>query len=417
MDDRADCAARRPIAHWVLAAATLWGCGDAMPTPEPTVPAVAESLGDTPDKADDAAAADSALGTPLTCSAPSNGFDPNGVHDLGDGPQFEGWYYRVTPPATPDAAPGTRESWVLIVAYWVDRHGDRRAFVELVEGPSGRTLKRVYEDVDLDAIQDGQGIFALSVGDLFFTADTVIGRFESEGGEVVELDWDLDACARWGAPDDDRNRWTMGWVTEAPGVPLRWHVHHLKGEARGTVRIDGAARTFDGAALHQEKNWGRAFPSRWIWLQANDFEDRPDVALAAAGGPIFAPSWSPSGYMLGLRWRDRFFTFRTQDTHQFPLARFEIDEENGLARWSLDAENLRHRVEIRAHADAGALIPIDVPADGGLAVGAVEHLAATVDVTLYARDGLGWRLLGTARTHTAAVEAGGEFARAEGLIP
>jgi len=246
------------------------------------------------------------------------------------------------------------------------------------------------------------------------------GRFWAEGGEEVEVDLRVEGCAYWGGPHDERDRWTMGWVTELPGPPLKWHVEHLKGRATGAVRVrEGGALVEEGALteapLHQEKNWGRAFPSTWVWLQSDVFEGRPDVAFAAAGGPIFAGDWSPSGYMLGLRWRDEFLSLRTQDGHGFSGVSFEV--EGGEARWALNAEGPRRRVEVRARAPVAELIDIDVPGEGGLELKAVEHLRADLEVSLYERSWLGWRLVEVLRSRLAAVEAGGEFARAAGLLP
>ena len=45
----------------------------------------------------------------LSCSRVLDEHDPNGVHNMGNEPHFEGWYYRVTDPNTED-------SWVIIVA-------------------------------------------------------------------------------------------------------------------------------------------------------------------------------------------------------------------------------------------------------------------------------------------------------------
>ena len=362
---------------------------------------------------------------PLTCAAPPRGFTPNAVHDLGDGAHFEGWYYRVT---SPGGAEGDEQVWVLITAYWRDAAGAERAFVKLINGVTGRVYKRVFEGpeegVSIEELQRGANDLSVRLGvegdGLALSAEGVSGRFWAEGGEEVEVALAVEGCAYWGSPFHERDRWTMGWVTELPGPPLKWHVEHIKGRATGGVRVleggevieEGA---LEGAPLHQEKNWGRSFPSTWVWLQSDVFEGRPDVAFAAAGGPIFSWEGSPSGYMLGLRWRDEFLSLRTQDGHGFSGVEFKAEE--GEARWALNAEGLRWRVEVRARAPLGELINIDVPGEGGLELKAVEHLRADLEVALYERSWRGWRLVEVLHSRLAAVEAGGEFARAAGLLP
>ena len=346
----------------------------------------------------------------LRCSNRPQGHDPNGVHDLGETPHFEGWYYRISHPTT-------QESWVLIAAYWQDDYAEGHAFIELIHHPSGRIYKAIYDDVSVDSIQANAGEFVLKLDDLLLTANEIRGHFRTDLGESIYLDLVVDGCAYWGAPQDEGNRWTMGWATEMPGVPLRWHVHHLKAQATGQIETDEYRWSFNGYPLHQEKNWGRAFPSSWIWMQSNRFEGRPDVAFAAAGGQIFPTRWSPDGYMAGLRWRDQFFTWRTQDGHRFPEAKFSIDETTGRGSWRLEAENWRHRIEVSIDAPLSQLIPIDVPTDGGLQIGAVEHLAADMEIKVYRRSGVSWALVDTVYSRSTAVEAGGDVARSLGLIP
>ena len=363
--------------------------------------------------------------SPLTCASPPNGFTPNSVHDLGDGAHFEGWYYRVTSPGEGGEAD---QVWVLITAYWRDSAGAERAFVKLINGVTGRVYKRVFEGeaegVRVGEIQAGANDLSVLLGSaedgVSLTHEGVVGRFWTEEGEEVEVELSVEGCAYWGSPFHERDRWTMGWVTELPGPPLKWHVEHLKGSATGWVRVRGGGALLEegevaGAPLHQEKNWGRAFPSTWVWLQSDVFEGRPDVAFAAAGGPIFSWDWSPSGYMLGLRWRDEFLSLRTQDGHVFSGVDFKV--EGGEALWSLDAEGLQRRVEVRARAPISELIEIDVPGEGGLELKAVEHLRASLEVTLYERSWLGWREVERVRSRLAAVEAGGGFARDAGLLP
>ena len=110
----------------------------------------------------------------------------------------------------------------------------------------------------------------------------------------------------------------MGLPERLPFIPLKWQVMHLDGSAVGKIAIDGQTTTLDDASVHFEKNWGDKFPTRWHWLQANQFTGETDVAFVGAGSPIFPFGFSPEGYMLGLRVGDDFFSWRTQD-----LARFQ----------------------------------------------------------------------------------------------
>ena len=339
----------------------------------------------------------------LSCSRVLDEHDPNGVHNMGSEPHFEGWYYRVTDPNTED-------SWVIIVAYWLNDSGETSAFIELIHAETGAVYKEVIEGVDLAAIQDQAGTFDINFGGMRFSSEHIAGSFTTEDGAEVTVNIAIDGCARWGAPDDDFNRWTMGWVTEMPGVPLRWHVNHLKAFATGTIETPDGQWIIDDFPIHQEKNWGEAFPKKWMWFQANQFEGRDDVAFAAAVGPVITHRFAPTGYMAGLRINDEFFTWRTQDTHSLERAWFWVNERTNEARWSLVGESHRYRVDVEVWAPLEELIPIDIPTNDGLQPGAVEHLAARMEIRLYEKNLIGWSLMEEITTTAAAVEAGGTYA-------
>ena len=347
--------------------------------------------------------------TPLTCSPEAQEESSNGVHDMGSNPHFEGWYYRFTHPRTD-------ESWVLITAYWLDDEGEGHGFLKLIHGPHGDSYTETLTNVDVASIHANKGYFSVQLGSLWFSADGVVGTLKADSGEEVELDLAIEGCARWGAPFDEGNRWTMGWATNAPGVPLRWHVHHLKAESRGTIRTYYGEWALDEYTVHQEKNWGQAFPTSWIWFQANQFVDRPDVAFAAAG-PIFPNRFSPNGYMAGLRINDEFYTWRSQDAHIFPDVEFQVDHAEQLARWRFVGESIRSKIEVDVEVPLSELIPIAVPTNSGLEIGAVEHLAADLKLKLYRRSVLGWEEVEVVRSLSAAVEVGGDWARSKQLIP
>ena len=124
----------------------------------------------------------------LSCSEPSRGHDPNGVHDLGDGPHFEGWYYRIT-------QPDSENSWVLIAAYWMDKDKQGHAFVELIHSPSGQTFKEVFTDVDIERIQDTAGTFELQLGELWLSADRIKGAITPSQHNRIFVDLTVEGCA------------------------------------------------------------------------------------------------------------------------------------------------------------------------------------------------------------------------------
>ena len=102
-------------------------CSDPSSQPELNSSETSKSQGMTDGKVDDhRLTSEPSRQQDLSCSTPNTGWDPNGIHKMSGTQQFEGWYYRVT-------EPNRAESWVIITAYWRDRLGDTRAFIELIQ--------------------------------------------------------------------------------------------------------------------------------------------------------------------------------------------------------------------------------------------------------------------------------------------
>jgi tocopherol cyclase len=51
------------------------------------------------------------------------------------------------------------------------------------------------------------------------------------------------------------------------------------GLATGWIDWNGKRYDFTNAPAYGEKNWGRAFPQKWFWLNCNGFNNEPDLAL------------------------------------------------------------------------------------------------------------------------------------------
>ncbi|HOX22345.1 MAG TPA: tocopherol cyclase family protein, partial [Elusimicrobiales bacterium] len=66
-------------------------------------------------------------------------------------------------------------------------------------------------------------------------------------------------------------------------LPLHWHVHSLASETIYEITLNGQKFSGTGTA-HQEKNWGKVFPSAWIWLQGISSDG--EAQLAATGGKL-----------------------------------------------------------------------------------------------------------------------------------
>ena len=310
--------------------------------------------------------------------------DPLPAHDVA----MEGYFWRFTEPVTGRAVialngvnRGPSASWSTL-----GLAGHPNGFLRTVAHPEGR------------ASHSGLGAFG---GDAFEgTAD----RLSVDLGADAKLDVTVDRPIGW-------PRRSLGGSSVFQAVPALnqyWHPWLLGGVTRGHVVLGADEWDLDGWSVYAEKNWGKGgFPESWWWGQAHGFDD-PAACVAFAGGDVTAGPLRTRVTALVVLLPDGRL-LRLGDPLVSPVHAEVTDE-----RWLLRGRSALWRVEVEGCAplDDAHVLPVPLPAEGRNVPGAIEHLGATLRVSVWRRGRLAW----AGESRVAALEHGGiERARAEVL--
>jgi hypothetical protein len=174
-------------------------------------------------------------------------------------------------------------------------------------------------------------------------------------------------------------------------LPLHWYVHTRATLADYTLTLlDGAApRVTRGRAwAHVEKNFGQAFPSAWMWMQATSTDGQAHVALA--GGRIEMGPLQMTTYMIGYKSPAVEASFRPSEieTNFYPY----VDPCAG--RFTMRALNLEHELLIEAVADPQSFGSISIPTrQGYVKNGGRESFSSRVTVEVLRNDWAGQLLV------------------------
>ena len=140
------------------------------------------------------------------------------------------------------------------------------------------------------------------------------GRATSTNGERLSavFDFDILPTVGWGetlladtettsSSSSSEQFSTAGWLSAFPVFEPHYQVLISKGTTMGSLTLkeehDEGSSEFahydlDGATMYLEKNWGRSFPSRWWWIQANTFVENKDLSITSTAArrqlPFFA---------------------------------------------------------------------------------------------------------------------------------
>jgi tocopherol cyclase len=259
-------------------------------------------------------------------------FDPRRDHAA----RFEGYYWRFSDHA--------RGRVVIALCGLCRLPGHRWAVVALAAHPGGRVHESIAGRADADS-----EAFGVRAGTAVAASDRSV-RFDL--GAAARLNAELVPTSTW-----PRRRWGGSGVGQlVPGLPQYWHPWLLGGVARGEATIDGERIILDGANAYAEKNWGRAFPERWWWGQADAF-DVGDACVAFAGGPLRVARLAPT--LVAIRVEERLISLTP------PLAQTAAAVEAGS--WRLRTRSPRYAVEIEGE-EHGSSVRLPVPTPDRVAV-------------------------------------------------
>lgn len=284
---------------------------------------------------------------------------PNRYHGWGKNANFfEGWYFKIVDPTE-------QYAFAVIPGIAMGPDGRQQAFVQRLDG---KKAQAAFHEFSADAFQPEFDRFAVKVGDNYFSADHIHLHLPELQGELF-----FDHLYPWpkmlGAPG------IMGWYSFVPFMECYHGVVSVDHTIRGELEVYGKRVDFTGGRGYIEKDWGRSFPSSWIWMQTNHFEADRRVSLMASVANI---PWIGShfiGCIVGFLLDDTLYRFAT-----YTGAKMKIDlREQGV---DLIFTDRKYRLEISAEqGHAGALVsPIS-----GMMTGKVnESMQAKVNVRFFA---------------------------------
>ena len=194
------------------------------------------------------------------------------------------------------------------VAYAAD--GSGQAFIQVLDGMG---CSAHFHAFPVAAFRPAPDKFAVTIGDNYFGADRLRLQLPGMTGEVSwtnTVDWPT----TWGAPG------VMGWYAFVPFMECYHGVVSMDHDLQGTLRHNDRTIDFTGGKGYIEKDWGRSFPSSWIWLQSNNFPAHPGTSLMVSVARI---PWLGShfvGFLCGLWHQGKLYRMTTYSGAKLDVA-------------------------------------------------------------------------------------------------
>jgi len=263
---------------------------------------------------------------------------PDGYHDLGPG-SFEGWYIKLV---TADL----EHRWAVIPGIFRGSDGQDEAFVQVLDGATGRSWYHTYDPATFRAATDA---FDVHVGPNHFSPERFVLDLPQLQGSIEVIGgfdpWPVTALSP-GA---------MGWYAWVPAMECYHGVCSFGHDLQGTLQVEGTRVDFTGGRGYVEKDWGEAFPAGYLWIHSNTFEH----STASLMGSVALIPWRGRefrGFIVGLHVGGHLYRFATYTgAKSLSLA---VDDSH--VNWTLQSRRLPGRpvlrLSIRAERNGGGLL-------------------------------------------------------------
>jgi len=255
-------------------------------------------------------------------------FHPEQYHGWGQSRRyFEGWYYKIVDHSE-------QHAFAVIPGIAMDEAENRQGFIQVLDGKKHSAEYFAFDAADFAAVP---GRFEVHIGDNDFSSQHIRLNLPGISGELT-FSGNVPWPSPWYSPG------IMGPYSFAPFMECYHGVVSMDHELHGYLKAGNKRILFDKGRGYIEKDWGRSFPSAYIWTQSNHFSE-PGVSFFASVAKIPWIRSSFTGFIAGIWLHDRLIRFTTYNRTSLRKCRADTDTV------SLIMENRRHRLEVTVSRD------------------------------------------------------------------
>lgn len=274
---------------------------------------------------------------------------------------FEGWYFKIV-------SKDEDSIFAIIpgVSYGVDGNKPH-SFIQLIDGINFKSLYQAFDIKDFRCTKDD---FKLWIGPNYFSRNEVSIDLTADS---LSLKGKLNFKNAVYWPVSAFSPGAMGWYAFVPFMECYHGIISINHNLSGRLNINDKSVDFTGGRGYIEKDWGKSFPSSWIWMQSNYFDD-PNVFFTAsiARIPWFGKFFT--GLISGIFVSGKLYRFAT-----YTGARIEkLSRKSGAV--SIRISDKDTYLDIIARESSSA--KLYSPHNGEMEETIDESMTAVIDVTL-----------------------------------
>ncbi|MEY2596242.1 MAG: hypothetical protein RI965_1514 [Bacteroidota bacterium] len=272
---------------------------------------------------------------------------------------FEGWYFKLVNQSGNQAI-------AVIPGIAMDEQGNKQAFIQILDG---KRKTAQYHKFPFESFTASKNAFEISIGENHFSSHSMQLNIEN-----------IQGCLRFNGnitwPKYLLSPGIMGPYSFVPYMECYHGIVSMNHQIEGSLMLNGNSINFTNGKGYLEKDWGKSFPSSYIWLQSNHFlEEAVSLKCSVAKIPWLGSSFV--GFIAGLWWKNKFIRFTTYNRSKLVKAFANLEYVE------IEMENPRYHLEIIAVRDAPTALASPIL---GLMDGRIEEtMNATIHIKLSER--------------------------------
>lgn len=308
-------------------------------------------------------------------------FNPDLYHGWGKSRNyFEGWYFKIVNHAED-------RLYAVIPGVSMDSEGSMHSFIQLLDGVN---LKSEYHSFKFEDFNSDHTKFSIKIGRNSFSKNSISLDLPGFMGELAFSDT-VDWPSKWNSPG------VMGPYSFVPFMECNHGIVSMDHALKGELIVNNKPVNFTGGRGYTEKDWGKSFPSAYIWMQSNHFSvDRVSMKMSIAKIPWMGGSFI--GFISGLWFGDQIIEFTTYNKSR--LRKLELSESEIV----IVLENKKYSMEVRCKRSSATAL--SSPVSGTMSRHIHESMRSETEVVLFDREGN--QLLLDVKGRNLALEVAGE---------
>jgi tocopherol cyclase len=294
---------------------------------------------------------------------------------------FEGWYCKVV---NRDAS----KAFAFIPGIAIDPAGNAHAFVQVLDG---KAMTAKYHRFEFQDFHPSSDRFQVKLAHNSFSNEGLELNLEGVRGQLQ-----FSGNVPWPSPFYAPG--IMGPFSFVPFMECYHGIVSMDHAIQGWLEVNGEHINMDGGRGYMEKDWGRSFPSAYVWMQCNHFkEDGISVKSSVAKIPWLGSSFT--GFISGFWLQGELFRFTTYN--QTRLKKFNV----GLDQVDLVMENKKYRIEWTVRRDHATALASPIL---GLMEGRIEESMSS-SIQLQLTEIRAKKIIYEGQSSTVAIEVAGDI--------